>query len=351
MANYIFPKVPATLLAGDTISFSYTGNVQILDLKKVFINKAKIEVWGAAGSHDTHAWGGHAWGNLDFEKLPKTVTKLYCVVGECGNRCNRYWGTFGGGGGADSSDSGGGASDVRTYYNPKATDFVESRRDNSVDKGTCTYKSLHSRLIVGSGGGALDDNGRRQGPGYPGVAFSGIERGGHFESAGDGHQTGSYGSGDDPSGHGRFGVGGTAHSGSGGGGGGWYGGSASDSGGGGSCYISGDPHCPTLTSCGVKLTNTGAQGGVRSGHGLIKITIIEPGFQLSNKKLCYKKAEDVTVEMPLFVYNKKMTDDILHSSSDSIHMGSLSTVIGDSTASDVCYEKNNVKKAFVNINK
>ena len=295
MADYVFPDVPQ-LQAGDRIIFKYTGFVQTLDLEDIRIGIAKFECYGARGD----GAGGYSYGTLDFKTLPDSLQYLYFVVGQTRQQTagSYEYVTFGGGGASDGVWSGGGASDVRTVYDPKNTNSVKPARPFHIDKGTLNLASLQSRFIVAGGGGGLDNHGRRQGGGRPGGGWCGFSYGGHFSDFGDGGQTYSCGGGDGPDGHGSFGVGGSAWEGSAAGGGGWYGGSGSDGAGGGSSYVSGNPNCPVASTSGIKLTSSGTICGgnnVTSEHGLIVLTIIEPGFKLSTKALKFKYKNSPTI--------------------------------------------------------
>lgn len=269
MANYTFPDVPKdSIQAGDTITFNYTGDVQTLNTSDYNFGKIKIECYGA-GSQDSG--GGYAYGDLDFAAIKEYTPYLYFIVGQYNPNGGASWSqvSFGGGGACDGGrGNAGGASDVRTYYDPKATDFVCSDRSNDIDKGTLCWKSLSSRLIVAGGAGAADTNGKKQGGGAAGGGWNGNGS----NNAGGGSQTNGAG-GDGPSGTGRFGVGGTAWCASGAGGGGFYGGAGRDGGAGGSSYVSGNTNCPYKTLSGIELTDSGTATGKNQGFGKIVVTI------------------------------------------------------------------------------
>ena len=294
MANYIFPDVPGDKLqVNDTITFKYTGDVQVMDTSKYNMGLIRIECFGA---RSTAAKGGYAFGEINFSEIKRRIPKLYFVCGQYNPNGGARWEdvSFGGGGACDGSyGNGGGASDVRTYYDPNATDFIDERRSNLVDKGTITWKSLSSRLIVAAGAGATDNHGRRRGSGAPGGGWVGY---GSY-NAGAGRQDGSSG-GDSPGGDGRFGCGGSAWSASGAGGGGLYGGAGKDGGAGGSSYVSGNPNCPFKTSSGITFSNSGTEGDYNLDEGKIIITLI--GGVPSTKKLCYQKRGKPKTEIALY---------------------------------------------------
>lgn len=292
MATYDLTKTtPARLQAGDIINVPYSGSSKSLSLPR---GVYKLECWGAQGGNrgQSGASGGYSIGLLTLN----CSTLLYLYVGGQGNYSNvsgsSISGGFNGGGsshlGTCSShnsgrygNSGGGASDIRIK-----TD------------------SLYARVIVaGGGGGAQDSSTSCSGYGGGSIAGGGTSRhgAGGTQTAGGSVATSDYTSeGSTTATSGEFGNGGNQTAGKhggGGGGGGWYGGGAGKCdgyGGGGSGYVytsttaSSYPSGCLLTSThylsnasttagnsSITDPETGKTTTGRSGHGYIRITVIE----------------------------------------------------------------------------
>lgn len=293
MANYVFPKLPNEFLVGDTITFSYTGNVQEMDVSK-FANAylVRVDCYGAAS---VDSGGGQAYGDLNILDVRAKVSKLYFVVGQYNPTGNASWEqvSFGGGGACDGGrGNAGGASDIRTMYNPKSAASVSPMRPYKIDKGTLDEASLKTRIIVGGGAGAADTNGNHQNGGGAGGGWNGDS----VWNAAGGTQTGS-GGGDGPDGGGKLGCGGTAWNASGAGGGGFYGGAGVDGGGGGSSYVSGNENCPYKTPSGIVFTNSGTNRGVNAkSHGKIILTVKR---LMATKSLYYQKPGQSAVKVSM----------------------------------------------------
>ncbi len=252
------------------IQFGYSGAAKEWVVPKC-VTTITVEVWGAQGG--THGFSPYTPGGAGgYAKGELSVTPgetLYIYVGGSG----KTGGGWNGGGKNQSSWAlgwGGGASDVR-------------------QGGT----SLNDRKIVGGGGGgnaayAFGEGGWQGGVGGIGGGTSGQAGtasignnppaggggGGSQNGAGSGGATGHTCCNYIPGGAGSFGQGGKgggepdndACGSAGSGGGGWYGGGGGGhhncgggGGGGGSSYIGG-------------VANGETTAGVRTGHGMVKIT-------------------------------------------------------------------------------
>lgn len=269
----------------EEIIFNHNGSSTELELGP---GKYKLECWGGQGGYrSTEEYGGKGGYAQGILTLSETSTKLYIYPGGSGNSTTKdastsiYPGGFNGGGYRYNFPGGGGGSDVRI-----GTD------------------SLYARVIVAGGGGSCGASS------YTGGAGGGDEGGdGHSAcfstyNGTRGTQTGNssgYSSASQgttnsssycPAGFGFGGFGVYTSSGYGGaGGGGWYGGqgvcpdgSADDDsgGGGGSGYIYTSATAANYPS-GCLLTpehylsEASMTGGVNSGDGSVKITVIEVG--------------------------------------------------------------------------
>ncbi|MBQ9243135.1 MAG: hypothetical protein IJ165_07890 [Proteobacteria bacterium] len=245
-------EVKLTMYAFISKEFSYTGNVQQIDLLP---GNYRLQVWGARGGNDTYAGanGGYAVGV--YKKNDKKP--LYVYVGGQGSACaTNAGGGWNGGGNAGAigcSGGGGGATDIRT-----------------VGGAWNLAASLDSRIIVAGGGGG-GGNTTSTCVGGVGGGTNGGGSGVEKQQGKGGTQTAGY----------AKGQGGHPAQDGGGGGGGYWGGYGSagydDGGGGGSGYVS-----PILTSASTTAGNAAfpntAGSGNETGHatsGYAKITLID----------------------------------------------------------------------------
>lgn len=210
--------IPAVIGAGGITTFNYTGAVRSYTVPRT--GTYTLEAWGAQGGGSTGGKGGYSKGNVSLN----AGDILYVYVGSTGD--SGGWN----GGGMGGAYNGGGASDIR--------------------KGGT---SISNRVIVAGGGGGSDAHS------YAGGAGGGTIGGSSGSQSGGSQSTGGYGS----CGNGSLGQGGSSYRHGGGGGGGYYGG-----GGGYDC------HQPGAGGSGYIVGVTGGimTDGVRSGHGMIKIT-------------------------------------------------------------------------------
>ncbi|WP_254660672.1 glycine rich domain-containing protein, partial [Brevibacillus laterosporus] len=222
-----------------TYTFEYTGKPEVFMVPQ-YATKIKFECWGAEGGTYADLKGGKG-GYASGEYNPSSTSTFYIFVGGRGKTLNSLpvEGGFNGGGGGRSG-SGGGASDVRL---------------NNL--------SFWSRLIVAGGGGGA-------GPGGDGGVGGGLVGGDAENRRGNGGKGGTQTAGGTY--NGVYGLGGDSRDAaalSGGGGGGYWGGGAgsyqsggsNDGGGGGSSYYG-------------NLANGSTTAGVRSGDGLVVITLL-----------------------------------------------------------------------------
>lgn len=248
---------------GESITFSYTGNVQAYTVESSGFYK--IEVWGAQGD----ANGGYAVG---YKKLRKNQI-LYIAVGGQGERKSPYTtggaytnagGWNGGGYGQNAGNSentttyrygggGGGATHIALVDGTLASIGY----DSFVNQG-------NGLIVAGGGGGNAADMYR--GTSYAGGSGGGTN-GGNAQGGAGGTQTTGNG----------FGQGGNApRIYRGGGGGGLYGGYAGYddaprcAGGGGSGYVGG---VPSIEYKGETYAPS-MSNGQRSGNGQAKLTKI-----------------------------------------------------------------------------
>jgi hypothetical protein len=298
MADYTQDNIPNKLFAGDTISFGFTGVPMEMSLNP---GKYKIECWGSQGgmsSTNTGGKGGRTVGVLDI----RSKQSLFFYVGEAGGSQSTQIAsllpeTFNGGGAAagfqgQASCRGGGATDVRL-----------------IGGSWSDLTSLRSRLMVAAGGGGSYTGGSasnsRPGGAAGGLIGSDSQSHGSISLAKGGTQTaGGIAYNDSSTGAtaGAFGRGGSGPVGGqpigGGGGSGYYGGGGgmhksgygASSGAGGSSFISGHPGCDAIDDAGahtgqpihysgLSFTETEMTAGVREGHGLIVLTVIELSFR------------------------------------------------------------------------
>lgn len=261
-----------------TTTYSYTGNVQQVDLPA---GTYKLEVWGAESGRSEHSSntgkGGYSVGTITLH----TNEKVYVYVGGKGGQGNASGG-YNGGGRSYNSDSdtssGGGASDIRI-----STD------------------SLFSRVIVAGGGGGPgcgSCTGGAGGGSVGGQTTSGdsnlVDGGGGTTTAGGSNnwrnvsatyagKVGSFGKGGDSSSSSSWG-GGAGGGGWYGGGGGGHGGSGAGSGGGGSGWVYTETNYNTwkagnstdankyLLNSSYYLTNASTSTSSHTGNGQAKIT-------------------------------------------------------------------------------
>ncbi|MFC8685660.1 DNRLRE domain-containing protein [Brevibacillus porteri] len=236
------PIIGTDALGRRTYTFIYTGTAETWTVPDG-VKKIKIEAWGAQGpsvleSATAGGKGGYAVG----EYVPSAGQVLNIFVG------GMLTGFNGGGGkrsGTGSNTNGGGASDVRAG-------------------GT----TLSNRIIVAGGGGGGYGNAEPWGKGGDGGGLTGADGAFNYIKATGGTQSngGQGGSNANDTGSdglpGTLGVGGASGTQGGGGGGGYYGGGGGNvgGGGGGSSYIG-------------TLTNASTTPGLRSGDGLVVITL------------------------------------------------------------------------------
>ncbi len=252
-----------------TETFSYTGAVQTYTVPDG-VTLVEIETWGAQGGSSTGLDGEPATGGLGgysigkLSVIPGQILNVY--VGGAGSAYGA--GGYNGGGQAASEygAAGGGGSDVRV-----------------------SPYGLSNRVIVGGGGGggSFGIYGRLGGDGGGLIGGVGEFGAGYFAGTGGtqvaggtaGCCLGSVSAGD-------CGVGGgTGYYRNAGGGGGWYGGgsgSGSSGGCGGSSYIDG-------------LTDATTSAGIKSGNGLIEISVACDPLEItaSTDELC--EGEELTL--------------------------------------------------------
>jgi len=241
----------SNVFAAFAVDYNYTGGQQTWTVP-VGVTSVQIECWGAGTNGGNYADGGYAKGT----KVVTSGQTLYIYVGGT----NGY---NGGGSGINGSENGGGATDVRIG-------------------GT----ALVNRVIVAGGAGGL---GAGDSYGYGGNG------GGTSGDAGGASSTGGVASGGTQISGYQLGIGENGLSdffGGGGGGGGYYGGyggyGAGDweyggGGGGGSSYITG-------------LANASTTAGIRTGDGLVRITVATaiPGISISSPSTAFTVAGPVT---------------------------------------------------------
>ena len=269
--------LPSSLVNGDIINCSYTGDYKTITLPKGIY---KLECWGK---------GGYSCGTLTLNK--NTVLHLY--TGGAGTTIAKVGsanGGFNGGGVATSTNttytrgSGGGASDIRI-----GSTSLYSRVIVAGGGGGCVYSSTYKRS-GGAGGGNSGIDGAQHSTSYK-AGTGGTQTSGGLTY----YQTTSI----DTSG--TFGAGGYGESYTNGGGGGWYGGGGSrrSGAGGGSGYVytsstaSNYPSGCTLnssyylTDASTKAGNTsftdysGATVTGHAGNGAIRITVLSVGPQIT----------------------------------------------------------------------
>ena len=285
-----------------------------------------IECFGASGTtvNDGLSLGGYTSGIIKLA----TQTTLYLYIGEQGKINGSE--TFNGGGkGHNYSSSGGGATDVRQNngeYNDK--EGLRSRIMVAAGGGgqsKYSVGSYYNERLTGNGGGLNGEMGNIQ---YlidksPTIVITNAEGGTQSKGGMGGYNPENEDIKDDyinvPEQNGTFGIGGSAHYGSGGGGGGYFGGGAGKtnsyqvgSGGGGSSYISGHPGCMSVLKgstnfttidypyhySGLFFTNTRMSNGSSEegsfGPGYIRITIINTCNTCNRSQFYYK--------MSLFIF-------------------------------------------------
>lgn len=271
MANYTAP-----ISKNQTLTLNYTGSVDVITITKTGLYK--LEVYGASG-FDGAGKGGHSVGYVYI----KRGTILYACIGGHGIRDTGGYvsgGYNGGGPGsayrfnngaatAGHGTSGGGASHVASI--PGTLEQIGESRKNTI-------------YLVAGGAGSCDKNYSNYGYGgglIGGMGYDTDDLSGATQTSG-GASTHIYGT------QSTFGCASKAISPydnmyTWGGGGGLYGGGSTSfsqgggfsgrCGGGGSGYIGG---VPTITYKG-KSYSPSTVGGVRSGHGIGYITLIESG--------------------------------------------------------------------------
>ena len=328
-------SAPSAYAIGDIIEMPYKGN-EVYTLQLSNLGSITIECWGGCGRctpterNGDAGIGGYVKGDLDLTKIRKLgKTCLYGVVGQSGfvKPPNKI--AFGGGGGGEfmGSDNyyicGGGASDIRTEYNPDDRSYTNTdprygsnqawrTKYADQDKGTTSYNSLNSRIIVAGGGGASDYSGGAKADGTPGGYINPPEE--YYNNGGQSYKSMiQTGNGDDYDGdnkapQGIFGIGGSANNGAQGSGGGWFGGSTNDGGFGGSSYVAGYSGCAankdgivltniTVTPIGSKTRRDNSIGNVMNDdsgyHGHIKITVLSLYTPAVGSKILHGNTESV----------------------------------------------------------
>ncbi|NOQ73164.1 MAG: T9SS type B sorting domain-containing protein [Crocinitomix sp.] len=253
-----------------TETFTYTGAVQTYTVP-AGVTLIEIEAWGAQGGsaftiYDEFAPGGlGGYAKGDLVVIPGQILNVY--VGGGGGAHGA--GGFNGGGqaGSEYGAAGGGGSDVRTGL-----------------------YGLSDRIIVGGGGGGCSFGVYSRFGGYGGGLIGGVGAFGAGNVAGTG---GTQVAGGDAGccfgivSAGSFGLGGgTGDYRNAGGGGGWYGGgsgSGSSGGCGGSSYIDG-------------LTDATTSGNIRSGNGLVNISVACDALTATASTLELCEDEELTLE-------------------------------------------------------
>jgi len=280
--SMVFFTFTSDLESQPSISFQYTGRVQSWTVPSC-VTRVKIEVWGAQGGNSMDCLrtiqpdgglGGYTVGELNVGN----GQVLYILVGGQGRVGTN--GTFdggynGGGDGGRYGAGGGGATDLRSILN-----------------------DLDSRIIVAGGGGGgntgcpinTGTGGSGGGPmGGDGISLYDWSPGGGGGtaitpgSAGFAGEAGTWGQGGHAGniGNPQFHISG--------GGGGWFGGgSAYGAGGGGGSAMSGMIGYDTLKN-GI------SENGIRTGNGLVVITLLEGAECVSCELVCKSK---VNISMP-----------------------------------------------------
>lgn len=252
-------------MALKTVTFNYTGDVQVFNIPKG-VTRVKLECWGAKGGgsmrngsvNSDGGYGGYTYGEFIINE---SLNKLYVYVGGAGGNA-RYSTAPGGwnGGGSGTYDGrddeggggGGGASDVR---------LIVGTPGNWYDTSHVAWESdvsLQSRIIVAGGGGGLSWTFT------PGVGGGLIGGNGSNTVSPEVNQYSGYqfGKGQDAWSTVSDGSGGNV--GQGGGGGGWYGGYTS------AIY-------PMTSGCGGSgyyqpLLNADSLSGINNDNGKVAIT-------------------------------------------------------------------------------
>lgn len=294
MATYdLLSSTPTSFKKGDILNCKYSGAVKQITLPK---GKYKLECWGAqGGSYDSSYVGGKGGYSIGVVTLKKN-TVVFLYVGQQNN-------TYASSAGSTSGSAfNGGGYGTTSYYRSTYTYSCAGGGGTDIRIG---QDSLYARIIV-AGGGSGATNGSS---GYYG---GGITSGGYSNS----YQATQTSAGE----NGAFGLGADCKPSatnykyvSAGAGGGWYGGGTSysytDSSssqrtyhGGGSGYVytsttaSSYPSGCLLTSThylsnastiagnsSITDPETGKTTTGRSGHGYIRITVIETGLTLYTK--------------------------------------------------------------------
>lgn len=274
------------LQSQQSINFQYTGRVQSWRVPSC-VTRVKIEVWGAQGGSSMDCaqpaniqqdggLGGYTVGELNVGN----GQLLYILVGGQGKVGSNYTfdgGFNGGGDGGRYGAGGGGATDIRSILNDLDSRIIVAGGGGGGNTG-CPVNTGTG----GSGGGATGGDGISLyvwGPGGGGgTAIAGGAAG--FTSGG---QAGTWGQGGNAgnTGNPQFHISG--------GGGGWYGGgSAYGAGGGGGSGMSGMMGYDTLEN-GI------SQNGIRTGNGIVVITLLEGAECVACQLQCKSK---VNISMP-----------------------------------------------------
>ena len=293
MTAYTFSTaIPASFVAGDTITFNY-NNGSIQTFSTLNINTMKVELYGARGGYvgDTPGSGGYTYGT--YSTSNGTTLHFLCGSvggdaghaafgtafatragwnggGECGYGNNSTYGWHYGSGG-------GGATDIRLGGLALSNRILIAGGGGG--SGTRNVQTTgFAGGGAGGGGGFMSQNGNpgytssARGPGLSGTQSAGGTGGTFYDIAacGAAGSAGSLGTG----GQGgndlmiitynyAGGGGGGGYYGGGGGAAGGYDGRGNGSGGGGSGYIN-----PTY------ITNYGGNSGINFGNGYAVVTVL-----------------------------------------------------------------------------
>lgn len=314
MSNYELTQqnLPSSIITGDVITCAYSGSYKTITLPR---GTYKLECWGAQGgsynSTYTGGKGGYSQGVLTLS----APTLLYLYVGQQNNSYGSSAGTSGG------TAFNGGGSGMSSYYSSTYTYSCSGGGGTDIRIGS---DSLYARVIVAGGGSGSTNRSN----GYAGGGTT--SRGFNSTYQATATTAGISGS---------FGVGANCVPTqtnykyvSAGGGGGWYGGGSTTSRsdtdtslcqqhGGGSGYVytsstaSNYPSNCLLNSSYYLIsaaTTAGdssfpsPSGGTEtghSGHGSIKITVLQVGKQITDIYLKigennWKKLFDLTSKKP-----------------------------------------------------
>ncbi len=274
LAVLILSALYTTLFSQKSIQFQYTGRVQSWAVPSC-VTRIKIETWGAQGGNSMDCsspgqiqqdggLGGYTVGELNVGNSQV----LYIMVGGQGKVGNN--GTFdggfnGGGDGGKYGAGGGGATDLRSILNDLDSRIIVAGGGGGGNTG-CPNTGTG-----GAGGGVMGDTGivlYAWSPGGGGGTPISGGTAGYLGEAGTWGQGGNAGNTGNPQFHRS------------GGGGGWYGGgSAYGAGGGGGSGMPGMFGYDTLEN-GI------SENGIRTGNGLVVITLLESAECVACELVC-----------------------------------------------------------------